>query len=139
MTMGAVERERAGFGVSRWRRGAASARPRRIDPMGGGTPRKSVTRGIGPALGLLAFAILGAGEEPSSRPDPPGARAAIPPALPADVRPPGPESNGTPSPGALARPGSPLIPGQVIEPIDLAGALRLAGARDLDIAIARQQ
>jgi outer membrane protein TolC len=27
----------------------------------------------------------------------------------------------------------------VIEPIDLAGALRLAGARDLDIAIARQQ
>jgi outer membrane protein TolC len=32
-----------------------------------------------------------------------------------------------------------LIPGQVLAPIDLAGALRLAGARDLDIAIARQQ
>ena len=32
-----------------------------------------------------------------------------------------------------------LIPGQVLTPIDLAGALRLAGARDLDIAIARQQ
>lgn len=34
--------------------------------------------------------------------------------------------------------GAPLIPGQVIEPIDLAGVIRLAGARDLDVAIARQ-
>jgi len=34
--------------------------------------------------------------------------------------------------------GEPLVPGQVIQPIDLAGTLRLAGARDLDIAIARQ-
>jgi outer membrane protein TolC len=33
----------------------------------------------------------------------------------------------------------PLVPGQVIQPIDLASALRLAGARDLDIAAARQQ
>jgi outer membrane protein TolC len=39
----------------------------------------------------------------------------------------------------LTQVGSPLVPGQVIDPIDLAGALRLAGARDLDIAIARQQ
>ena len=31
-----------------------------------------------------------------------------------------------------------LIPGRAVEPIDLANALRLAGARDLDIAIARQ-
>lgn len=30
-----------------------------------------------------------------------------------------------------------LVPGQEIHPIDLSGALRLAGARDLDIAIAR--
>ena len=35
--------------------------------------------------------------------------------------------------------GTQLIPGQAVTPIDLAGALRLAGARDLDIAIARQQ
>jgi outer membrane protein TolC len=35
--------------------------------------------------------------------------------------------------------GAALIPGQVIEPIDLPGALRLAGARDLDIAIARER
>jgi len=32
-----------------------------------------------------------------------------------------------------------LIPGCTIEPIDLASALRLGGARDLDIAIARQR
>jgi outer membrane protein TolC len=31
------------------------------------------------------------------------------------------------------------VPGQVIQPIDLPGALRLAGARDLDIAIARER
>jgi len=35
--------------------------------------------------------------------------------------------------------GGPLIPGQVIEPIDLGGALRLGGARDLDIALARER
>jgi outer membrane protein TolC len=55
------------------------------------------------------------------------------------VRPPGPESNRPPTRGALSQVGSPLVPGQVIDPIDLAGVLRLAGARDLDIAIARQQ
>jgi len=48
------------------------------------------------------------------------------------------------SPPAVAQPpGLPvdttLIPGCTIEPIDLASALRLAGARDLDIAIARQR
>lgn len=36
------------------------------------------------------------------------------------------------------QPGGPLVPGQAVVPIDLAGAIRLAGARDLDIAIARQ-
>ena len=35
--------------------------------------------------------------------------------------------------------GGPLEPGQTIQPIDLTSALRLAGARDLDIAIARQR
>src|SRR3954463_2466050 len=35
--------------------------------------------------------------------------------------------------------GPPLVPGQVIQPIDLPGALRLAGARDLDIGIARER
>ena len=107
--------------------------------MGGRTPRKSITHAIGPALGLLALALLGAGQGPPSRPNPPGASAAIPPALPPDVTSPRPESNLPPSPGALAQVGSPLIPGQVVQPIDLANVLRLAGARDLDIATARQQ
>lgn len=50
-----------------------------------------------------------------------------------------------PSPRAPLPPSSPtamkvpLHPGQTIQPIDLATALRLAGARDLDIAIARQR
>lgn len=42
------------------------------------------------------------------------------------------------------RPGSgtssgPLIPGQLIEPIDLVSTMRLVGARDLDIAIAKER
>jgi outer membrane protein TolC len=45
-----------------------------------------------------------------------------------------PRSNPVPTPSSLT-----LLPGQVIQPIDLASALRLAGARDLDIATARQQ
>jgi outer membrane protein TolC len=32
-----------------------------------------------------------------------------------------------------------LIPGQAIQPIDLGGVLRLAGARDIDIALARER
>lgn len=56
-----------------------------------------------------------------------------------------------PTPGPLCDPpdpaampmqdalGTPLIVGQVIQPIDLPGALRLAGAQDLDIAIARER
>ena len=39
----------------------------------------------------------------------------------------------------LAALGGPLMPGQVIQPIDLANTLRLAGARDLDVAIARER
>jgi outer membrane protein TolC len=39
-------------------------------------------------------------------------------------------------PGPL---GKPLVAGQIIQPIDLTSALRLAGARDLDIAIAHER
>jgi outer membrane protein TolC len=94
---------------------------------------------MAPALGLLTVGLLGAADGPASRPNPPGVSAAIPPALPAGVNPPRPEPNRNPSPAVLAGIGAPLVPGQAIDPIDLAGALRLAGARDLDIAIARQQ
>ncbi|ODU00268.1 MAG: hypothetical protein ABS79_03670 [Planctomycetes bacterium SCN 63-9] len=49
-----------------------------------------------------------------------------------------------PEPTAVATPpgevlGTPLVPDQIIRPIDLPGALRLAGSNDLDIAIARER
>jgi outer membrane protein TolC len=47
-------------------------------------------------------------------------------------------ADSTPS-GDDATLGVQLVPGQVLTPIDLAGALRMAGARDIDIAITRQQ
>ncbi len=65
----------------------------------------------------------------------PGGSAPDIPALPGPVMPAPPA--GTES--AANGPGFPLIAGHVVEPIDLANVLRLAGARDLDIATARQQ
>ena len=51
-----------------------------------------------------------------------------------------PERAATTPPPPLRLPVDPkLIPGRSVEPIDLANVLRLAGARDLDIAIARQR
>ncbi len=107
--------------------------------MGVGALRRTLTSAIPPALGLLVLASLGAGDGPPPRPVPPGASASLPPALPSNGRPTEPEPNRTPNRGALAQLGSPLMPGQVVQPIDLANVLRLAGARDLDIATARQQ
>lgn len=49
------------------------------------------------------------------------------------------ESTGTPAPPPRLPIDTELIPGRVVEPIDLANALRLAGARNLDIAVTRQQ
>jgi outer membrane protein TolC len=49
------------------------------------------------------------------------------------------ESSGTPDPPPRVPIDTELIPGRVVEPIDLANALRLAGARNLDIAVTRQQ
>ena len=106
--------------------------------MGGGSPQTALFHAVVSALGLLAFASLGAGDGPPPRPNATNASAPLPQALPTQVRPPQPEANRTPSSGTLTQLAAPLVPGQVIEPIDLAGALRLAGARDLDIAVARQ-
>ena len=54
-----------------------------------------------------------------------------------------PTANEQPRPHHRHRPRLPvdatLIPGRAVEPIDLANALKLAGGRDLDIAIARQR
>lgn len=81
--------------------------------------------------------------------------AAIPPPRPGAVRitpreaggglpelPPLPGETRTSRSGGMAElrdPGTTLVPGQVVQPIDLANVLRLAGARDLDIAMAREQ
>jgi outer membrane protein TolC len=66
---------------------------------------------------------------------PPGEAAPPLPALPDAAQPVPSPSAGSPANGE----GFPLIAGQEVQPIDLASALRLAGARDVDIAVARQQ
>jgi len=97
---------------------------------------------IGPAVAIV---MLGAADprEPQQGDSAATARVAtrapqdtLPEALPDDLRQPEPTAVATPPGNAL---GLPLIPDQVIQPIDLPGALRLAGANDLDIAIAREQ
>lgn len=50
-----------------------------------------------------------------------------------------PESGTTPAPPPRLPVDTTLIPGRVVQPIDLANALKLAGATELDIATARQQ
>lgn len=91
-------------------------------------PKSSSPRLCGAAL--IALAAVAAGEPPAT----PG----VAPALDAA---PSPSPSPAPPPAAedAAALGSPLIPGQAIHPIDLPGALRLAGARDLDVAIARER
>ncbi len=87
-----------------------------------------------PTTTALATFVLGLASSsyaqlPSALPPVPPARGALA-ASPTDTL--STERVSTPAP-----PGSPLVPGEAIFPIDLAGALRLAGARDLDIAMAR--
>ena len=104
------------------------------------TRRRGCSGLIGAAV---ASALLGAAPlpqtqpQPRARPDQPPRPAyrtdgpALPRALPAEVP--------AASLADLPTIGTALIPGQEIQPIDLPGALRLAGARDLDIAIARER
>ena len=98
---------------------------------------------IGPAVALILLAAAGPQDAPQGSRPGVSARTAtrngsdtLPPALPDEGRPPERAAPATPPGPAL---GTPLVPGQVIQPIDLASALRLAGARDLDVATARQQ
>jgi outer membrane protein TolC len=84
-----------------------------------------------------------------ARTHPPGgvtaAIAAPPAAGPApgvEALPTSPVPAGSPAPAeplAAAARTEPLLPGQAVQPIDLSNVLRLAGARDLDIATARQR
>ena len=116
---------------------------RRIDRMRWGCPT--------PLL-LVVVAAVGApvarGQVDDPAPAPGASTAADLPAplgadepLPEDELPPLPPGDPSPAtPASLGSdPGAPLVPGQVVMPIDLASALRLAGARDLDIAIARER
>lgn len=97
----------------------------------------------GPVLGFAVALCIGAAPPGSANPfagaraesGPPQAAMAPPsPSLPTAA--PIPASD----PAATATTqGLPLFPGQVVQPIDLASALSLGGARDLDIATARQR
>ncbi|WP_406698907.1 TolC family protein [Singulisphaera sp. Ch08] len=89
--------------------------------------RKS--RFIGSAVVLLILGAADTRAETRSQPDP------LPPALTDEKLP---ESTAIAMPPGSGL-GAPLVPGQMIQPIDLPSALRLAGANDLDIAIAREQ
>ena len=107
----------------------------------------------GSAVGLLVVGALAGGAAPpadQARTHPPGgvtAAIAAPPAagptpgveaLPGAPAPAGSPAPAEPLPAAAART-EPLLPGQAVQPIDLSNVLRLAGARDLDIATARQR
>ena len=105
-------------------------------------------RSAGVVVGICCFAMVGhtaaLSQDRGTTPipaairlgnPPPGGAVPSLPALPDTAQP-------VPSAGAGSAAnvhGPPLIAGQEVQPIDLAGALRLAGARDLDIATARQQ
>src|SRR5262245_59340502 len=92
--------------------------------------RSAGARPMAAAIAVVTVALLGAGDDTANAPS----TAVLElPALP-DVAP-----IEAASPGPAGPLGAPLVPGQMINPIDLAGALRLAGARDLDIAIARER
>ena len=99
------------------------------------------------ALALLAVVSTGGGPPgpPASGPSSPGtsatASALTASALPdATLTPPTAGRGQAPAAGASAeRFATGLFPGQVLQPIDLAGALRLAGAQNPDIALARAQ
>ncbi len=123
-----------------------------------GAPIHRRRRSIFQAIGLLSLAMIGNAAAspqdqgirpaPTSRPQagtPPTPTAVLigtsapggsVPALPA-LPDPAPTSSSGPGAPTNAQ-GFPLIAGQVVQPIDLANALRLAGARDLDIDAARQ-
>jgi outer membrane protein TolC len=81
---------------------------------------------IAPAVALL---LLGAQE--------PSAPLVRPNTVPHPIHPSDDGLDLPPLPAGLI--GAPLIAGQMIHPIDLPAALRLAGVRDLDIAIARER
>jgi outer membrane protein TolC len=107
-----------------------------------GPVRPPSHRIAGAALGLVVAAwAIGTSAAPPQQPAASAVAQPLPEPLPATT------SGSTlapsttpPDPGLKTEFAVPkLFPGQVLQPIDLAGALRLAGARNPDIAIARQR
>lgn len=97
---------------------------------------------VGAAIAALTLAAAGPQEGPprgrdeAARITTPALEGTLPRPLPDEARRPEPTALEA-DPGDVL--GTPLIPDQAIQPIDLPGALRLAGANDLDIAIARER
>src|SRR5438046_6720148 len=118
-----------------------SDQTRSVELMDRGTWRWCLAFCSTQALALLVHATLDAQVMPPRMPIPPPVRVDIAPIeAPRPTPSSGPRIEARPSDPAAPGPvGAPLIPGQVVEAIDLAGALRLAGVRDLDIAIARER
>jgi outer membrane protein TolC len=99
----------------------------------GRTRRLSGMALLAPGVALLLAAGPPSDSASQARP---AAPVVLPEALPDEGAP---VSERAVSPPPRPGLGEALIPGQVIEAIDLPGALRLAGARDLDVAIARER
>jgi len=115
--------------------------------------RGRIARRQGHAAAVLGLAMLAGSAAPAGVPVPgsPGPAtesrpedhreegdtpSALPEALPARVERP---ATGAVEPSPALPLGGPLVPDQAILPIDLPSALRLAGAGDLDIALARER
>lgn len=99
--------------------------------------RRTAARLIAPVFGLM---LLGADGPSASRTR--ASAPSSPPEEPIDLPPlpdAAPNIERRPILGSTTSVGAPLVPEQVIHPIDLPGALRLAGANDLDIGIARER
>ena len=109
--------------------------------------RTAIMNGL--VVALLCVARLAAGQSPPSRsapgpfaPSPASGRTAQQPEAATPLPPPLPDAVPPTATGAGMAASTPevaLFPGQVVQPIDLASTLRMAGGRDLDIAAARQQ
>lgn len=112
---------------------AQTVRPR-IPP-----PRIYDRRDVKPVRTPIATATLAGMQETSGTASIPAAPALPPGAAPGSSRPGEARLNPDPAPPARLPIDSALIPGRIVEPIDLANVLRLAGARTIDIAVARQQ
>jgi outer membrane protein TolC len=109
----------------------ATPRPR-IPP-----PRQFVPND--PVVGRVRIANTAVTQErPATTPMPTAAALPAGTTAPA-ARPDLPSPDATPAPPPHLPVDTTLIPSRIVEPIDLANALRLAGARTIDIAVARQQ